>query len=773
MNRIKWGLFSLVLLLSACKPGIQDFSADKPWVLENQAVTLSWSIQNIDENDSSHSVVLSTESGGDLEDLNETVQALGSKTVMLTKTTIFVLTAVNPDGEAVQTLRLPVNVFKVAPEQIIEGQSAQLIWDFETIDATHVTITPDIGQQPLADSQNISPLETTEYQLQLIDGDDTINATVTLEVLPVVQARIIVNPTTGISPLTVRFSPDVNNNNMVIKGYAWDFNGDGTVDRRDNFGAPQTYVYTGKPGDTFEAKLTVTPDNGVPLIITQTITIANQPPTAQVMANVTNGHVPLEVNFTASAQDPQGIDTVTIDFEGDGTIDETQSGNAVTSGFWSFQTTYQNEGVFTAVVRATDTSGGETLVTNNAITVDVNNPLDPIIQLSAIPLSGNVPLTTTLTATAEIFDDSAVNQWYWDLDGNGIFETQGGNGTTDTMSFTYKGVGSYFPAVTVITDSNRMAQASLQVATQSSAVPTLSIPNSSDTINSDTGESATIKVSLPYETQLEVWMEKASGLRIKTLQAPQLTVAGDYSFTWDATDEQDVVVSEGDYYAVLGYTAMGVKQEIDLRTSTGGRLSYYRRTESNPRTFDRLKQPLRINYAVDNPAEISFFWQISFGDRLMTLMEHERMGRGQYSLYWNGEYPNGQKIPNNLNKLMPGIVRYNLPDNVIYVKEIPRIESYTLAATVMVDPRREPIGINLTLSKASTIEIVVADMEKGVDVATRVHRDTPSGVQRILWDGKNNNDQYLAPGDYRIGVRSVDSQGKRSLFWYRTQQINY
>jgi len=586
-------------------------------------------------------------------------------------------------------------------------------------------------------------------------------------------AAIIANPTTGTSPLTVRFSPDVQNNNIVINGYAWDFNGDDIVDKSDTFGAPQTYIYTGSPGDSFNATLTVTPASGDPLIASKTITIDNQAPSVQVSTSVTNGHVPLAVTFTVVAQDPQGISEISIDYDGDGTFDDTQSASGSTSGSWEFQTTYQNEGNYLAVVRVTDGFGAETRVANNAITVDVNNPLDPVIQLSASPMLGNTPLTTNFSASATVFDGSVIAQWRWDLDGNGDFETQGGTGASDSVTFIYSGVDYYYPSVEVVTNSGRRAKASLRIETQSAALPSLSIPNSSDTINSDVGEMAAINVSLPYETQSELWIESAAGVRVKTVQARQLTAAGSYSFTWDATDDQGDVVSEGDYYAVLGYTTYGLQEEIDLRTSTGGQLSYYRRPDTNPRTFDRLKQPLVINYAVDDPAEVSFFWQISFGARLMTLLEHERMGRGQYSLYWNGEFPSGQKIPDNLNTLMPGIVRYSLPSNVIFVKENPRIENFVLKSTIIADPRREPIGINLSLSKVSTVELIVSDMEKGVDVATRVYSDVAAGEQKLIWDGKNNDDQYLSPGDYRIGVRSVDSKGSRSLYWYRTQRIEY
>ena len=586
------------------------------------------------------------------------------------------------------------------------------------------------------------------------------------------SAQIIANPESGISPLTVRFSPVVQNNNLVINSYQWDFNGDGQNDISDTFGAPKTYIYTGSPGDVFVARLTVNPAGADPLIATKTITIDNQPPSVQVSTNVTNGHSPLQVIFSVTASDPQGIGEVSIDYEGDGVFDETQAGGA-NNNSWQFTKTYVDEGTYLPRVKVTDGFGRETVISNNAITVDVNNPLDPIVQLSATPVVGNAPLTTTLTASAELFDGGDIAQWAWDLDGDGQFEAQGGASTPDSIQATYSGVNYYYPVVEVTTTTGRTARASLRIETQSTATPTISIPDSSDTINVDANEKATITVTLPYETDMALWIENSSGGRVKSVQVQQTVSAGQHIFTWDGMDSLNQIVPAGDYYAVLGYYRYGAQQEIDLRTSTGGQLTYYRRTTSNPRTFDRLDSPLVINFEVNDPAEVTFFWQISFGQRLMTLMEHERMGRGHYSLYWNGDYPSGEKVPDTMRRLLPGIVRYTLPSNVIFVKENPRIENYVLESTIIADPRREPIGINLTLSKNSTVEMVVSDMEKGVDVANRIFTDLTAGQHHLTWDGKNNNNQYLAPGDYRIGVRSVDEQGSRSLFWYRTQRIAY
>lgn len=588
------------------------------------------------------------------------------------------------------------------------------------------------------------------------------------------NVSMVVSPNSGLSPLSVRFSPVVDNDNLVVNRYQWDFNGDGQYDLSDTFGKPQTYVYTGTPGQIFDAKLTVTFSNGEEISATEQIQISNNPPTASVSASTTNGRIPLDVSFTVTAQDANGLKSISADLDGNGTIDEVFSINNTSPSTQqaSFSTTYSQEGTYVARFIVEDRHGETLEVSNQAITVDANGTNDPVISFQAFPPRGNVPLTTVLTATAGLPNsDDSVEVWEWDLDGNGTFETTGGSALTDSQSVTYSQVDTRYPTVRVTTTNGFQATAALAVTAISSAKPTLSISGSNDTLEVDNAGQSQFSISLPYETHLKVWIEDRERNIVKTLH-DAVTAGGSHSYTWEGSNDALNKVGEGDYYVVFSYTAGGQTHRLDLRDSTGGQLSYYRRNTSNPRYYNRLESPLVINYEVSNPSEVTFFWQISFGERLMTLMEHERMGRGSYSLYWNGAYPSGEKVASHL-RLMPGILFYSLAENVIFVKEATLLSDYQLDATVMADPRRTPVAFSVELAKAASLELVVADMDKGVNVATRVYAGLDAGAHDLTWDGKNNDGDYLSPGDYRIGVRAIDSRGHRSLYWYRTQQIRY
>jgi PKD repeat protein len=105
-----------------------------------------------------------------------------------------------------------------------------------------------------------------------------------------------------------------------------------------------------------------------------TITVNNAafiPPTANISANLVNGEVPLEVQFTGSGTDSDGsIASYGWDF-GDGTSSSEQNPSHV----------YQNPGIYIVVLKVTDNDGAKGTA---SVTISVT---------SKTPLSGQIPQT--------------------------------------------------------------------------------------------------------------------------------------------------------------------------------------------------------------------------------------------------------------------------------------------------------------------------------------------------------------------------------------------
>jgi hypothetical protein len=159
---------------------VVQFSANSTRVTAGQRARLNWSVRGASQ-------VAITPSIG-------TVDATGSKDIVLQRTTEFVLTARKIDGTEVrETVTVEVAPsaptppapppsppkpaqleisFAAQPESVTAGQNALLRWSVPGADA--VAIAPAIGRVPASGSVSVRPAQTTTYKLAARAGNGPI-----------------------------------------------------------------------------------------------------------------------------------------------------------------------------------------------------------------------------------------------------------------------------------------------------------------------------------------------------------------------------------------------------------------------------------------------------------------------------------------------------------------------------------------------------------------------------------------------------------------------
>lgn len=170
--------------------------------------------------------------------------------------------------------------------------------------------------------------------------------------------------------------------------------------------AGPTYAFTPADQGTYVVTLTVTDKDGGASTESRMITVANAPPTATI-AGPTAAVAGQVLTFTFGAVDPSPVDqaagfTYAIDWDGDGTIDQTVAG----PGSVSVTHVFPAAGGFTVRVTATDKDGGTSAAATLTVTVD---PLTSAnLQSSLPPGGGEVPFQAfTQTAANDVV--AAVN----------------------------------------------------------------------------------------------------------------------------------------------------------------------------------------------------------------------------------------------------------------------------------------------------------------------------------------------------------------------------
>lgn len=130
----------------------------------------------------------------------------------------------------------------------------------------------------------------------------------------------------GIAPLSVSFTVSGQDSDGTIVSYYWNFDDGSTSDERNP-------THTFNSAGSYNVTLTVTDNNGATATDTSKILVSeNKAPIISASADPISGYVPLTVQFTASASDPDGsISSYHWDFDDGSTSSEQNPTHTFTS----------------------------------------------------------------------------------------------------------------------------------------------------------------------------------------------------------------------------------------------------------------------------------------------------------------------------------------------------------------------------------------------------------------------------------------------------------
>ncbi|WP_176371576.1 PKD domain-containing protein [Desulfosediminicola flagellatus] len=367
-----------------------------------------------------------------------------------------ILTVTDEDGAsstATQTITV-VEPENIAPIAIFTADPVSGVYPLEVNfdasgstdeDGLIVLYTWDYGDGTSGIETNHTYTEDGSYTVILTVTDEdgasrmatqTITVTEPENIAPV--AIFTADPVSGVYPLEVNFdaSGSTDEDGSIVS-YAWDY-GDGTSGSETN----HTYTEDG----TYTVILTVTDEDGVSSMATQTVTVAepeNIAPVAIFTADPVSGVYPLEVNFDASGSTDEDGSIVSYAWDyGDGT-----SGSETNH-------TYTEDGTYTVILTVTDEDGASSMATQTVTVAEPEN-IAPVAIFTADPVSGVYPLEVNFDASGSTDEDGSIVSYAWDY----------GDGTSGSeTNHTYTEDGTYTVILTV-TDEDGASSMATQTVT--------------------------------------------------------------------------------------------------------------------------------------------------------------------------------------------------------------------------------------------------------------------------------------------------------------------
>ncbi|MCC7075750.1 MAG: PKD domain-containing protein, partial [Acidimicrobiia bacterium] len=292
------------------------------------------------------------------------------------------------------------------------------------------------------------------YQARVTVVDDegmSVSKTVRVRVenaVPVASLAVSYDKVSMVAPLRADFDASASSDaNGTIVSYAWDFDGDGTVD--DSSGPVVSHVY--ETAGVYTARLVVTDDLGATAEAVELVgVLANESPTAFFGVTPAVGlEAPVRVSFDASASsDPEDGTAIAYawDFDGDGSVDSTEGPEAIHR--------YAAAGLYPATLTVTDSEGASSSFVRLLV---VGGNAAPTVTVRTDVTGGVVPLS--------VFFEVAGS----DVDGDEVtFELTPGDGSAavpvgESVSHTYTATGVFSAVVTARDRAGATATATVEV----------------------------------------------------------------------------------------------------------------------------------------------------------------------------------------------------------------------------------------------------------------------------------------------------------------------
>lgn len=440
------------------------------------------------------------------------------------------------------------------------------------------------------------------------------------------------------------------------------------------------------------------------------------------------GNAPVSIRFTPTPITNAAINRFDWDFDGNGTIDltDTVGRDQVRS--------YTVPGTYAVSLKITDSQGRTDTRVKNVV---IGNAL-PVVNAAASPTNGQVPLTVSFTATAT--DSDGIARYDWDFDGDGTYDRTV-TGSVGNTSFAYDTVGSYVPKVRV-TDG-RGASIVVSVPTMEVRAAPVGSPRATLALSRTSGPA-------PLAVTLSATVSDPQG---QTVQSYQWDPDGNGVFDASTTVNSFAYSypSAGIFYPRVRITMADGRQADDVKQVTATATV---NLALNTDTLDaQLLQSINVTSTLNGATRMSLVVETKAGVPIRTLLPLTSRAAGAYTDVWDGKDDAGQYALEGIYKV---VLLYEV-NNVLQ-----RFDLSTTTGGAEYNPPRtsipstfepynnRPLSIDFTLTRASEVTAFMGSFNVNTRYVTFYTRQPfGRGTYRITWNGENAEGQIIkpAPGD--------------------------
>ncbi len=288
------------------------------------------------------------------------------------------------------------------------------------------------------------------------------------------QASIWVRSSTLLTGENVTVFAEGNDRDGVIETGQWDLDGDGRFEwskrpesvipnSTEGAGADTTFVFApldrsyATPGN-YTLQFRCFDDAGDWSGATANVTVVNRAPTLRAVVHPRVIRTGDTVTITIDAADADGtVVWYGWDLDGDGEYDRTSEERGQTTH------RYDRAANYTVHIAVEDNDGA---ISTGTETIRVRNR-PPTVTIEPLAEGSRIVVGRRATVAAVASDpDGTIEHWYWDFDGDGVYDSDADDGARATAQWTYEDTKVYELRVVVEDDAGSRAEDTLLVTVE-------------------------------------------------------------------------------------------------------------------------------------------------------------------------------------------------------------------------------------------------------------------------------------------------------------------
>lgn len=267
----------------------------------------------------------------------------------------------------------------------------------------------------------------------------------------------------------------------------------------------------------------------------------------------------------------------------------------------------------------------------------------------------------------------------------------------------------------------------------------------------------------PYnKAKVSAYIVDSTGKMVKSFVMNKQADGSMIKMNWNGTDRRGNYLPTGDYRFVIKTTA-GVKSFVKVTPiKLVDQIAFGLTFNSTTLAFAPNLKQLPVKFKLTKQAKVTATVHNNKGQLIQTLFTNKPWGPGNHYFYWSGKKSDKTLYSDGLYSIRLKAQDYS--NQIIQQK-----------ATVMIDTKPPVVSVQsaanfnnegyavstFTNNESGTITSKIKNKNDEVIKLLTYHKSYNAGTHKINWDGLNQENRQVSPGDYQLLIEFTDKAGNK------------